>query len=962
MLNSCRLTASVRTGCLSWVRFPAALVVALLFCYGLLGAQSSSAKAKAVPGQTPGTVNLAGIWRFALDPADRGLAEKWHETRLIDAILLPGTTDLAKRSQANTNQQFTLHLSRLHPYQGAAWYQREVNFPADWAGKRVVLYLERTKRTTLWVDGELVGQQDSLGCPHVYDLTKVSSPGTRRLTLRVENARFPYAGGHQLSNDTQTDWNGLLGRLELRVMGRVWIENLQVSTDLESRKAALQVQLGNLTGEPGKGLLEATAVSLKNPKAPVATVSQAVEWLGDGATVEFDLPFSGAVEKWDEFSPALYRLTLALKPEVAAAGLSVLDARVVTFGFRRFESKESRFLINGRPVFLRGKHDACVFPLTGHPPMDVTGWLAYFQTCKEYGINHVRFHSWTPPDAAFDAADQLGIYLQPELYNFGGDLSKEPERAEYTRFEGLRLLRAFGNHPSFVMFALGNEMGGGREVRASIVAEFRKRDPRRLYAQASNYDLGSPSFAEGDDYWTTFRTRAGVDGAVRGSFAHVDAPLGHIQARPPSTTNDYSQALTNVPVPVIGHEVGQYQVYPDYEEIPLYNGVLKPWNLEVFRERLHHRGMPHLAGDYFRASGALAAICYREEVEAALRTPGFGGFQLLDLQDFPGQGTALVGMLNAFMASKGLIEPKRWREFCSETVPLACFSKYTWGVEETFAATLKVAHYGPKNLSQTKVNWKLREKGGRQVASGFLSPAEIPTGTLTELGEIRAPLQKARVPAKLELTLEIAGTPHRNQYDLWAYPTPVLSRPPADVFIGRELDQPALQALARGGRVLLFPAPFKVAKAVPGFFASDFWCYPMFRRGNPPGTLGLLCDPRSPALARFPTESHSNWQWWHILQNSAAFILDEAPVGLYPIVQIIDNFDSDRNHKLGLIFEGNVNGGSLLVCGSDLPSMREDPAACQLFDSLLAYMNSPEFTPSFRIPQQVLQRIIACKP
>ena len=166
--------------------------------------------------------------------------------------------------------------------------------------------------------------------------------------------------------------------------------------------------------------------------------------------------------------------------------------------------------------------------------------------------------------------------------------------------------------------------------------------------------------------------------SVRGSFATVDAPLGHVQIGPANTMTDYRRSIAGVRVPVIGHEVGQYTVFPDFREIAKYTGVLRARNLEIFREKLRAKGMLDQAEQFRQASGALAVLCYREDIEAALRTPGFGGFQLLDLQDFPGQGTALVGILDAFMDSKGLIEPKAWREFCSEVVPLVRMKKYAW--------------------------------------------------------------------------------------------------------------------------------------------------------------------------------------------------------------------------------------------------------------------------------------------
>ncbi|MCU7497148.1 MAG: hypothetical protein HF311_16875, partial [Ignavibacteria bacterium] len=181
--------------------------------------------------------------------------------------------------------------------------------------------------------------------------------------------------------------------------------------------------------------------------------------------------------------------------------------------------KGTQFAVNGRTTFLRGKHDGCVFPLTGHPPMDEAGWLKYLKICRQYGINHIRFHTWTPPEAAFAAADALGMYLQPEL-PYWGEYNETIQKAMMPEAE--RILKAYGNHPSFVIFTLGNECGGSRDVMAAMVSDLRARDPRHLYAQGSNNFYWDPSPGAGDDFWTTMRTGKDAAHSVRGSFATVD--------------------------------------------------------------------------------------------------------------------------------------------------------------------------------------------------------------------------------------------------------------------------------------------------------------------------------------------------------------------------------------------------------------------------------------------------------
>lgn len=804
--------------------------------------------------------------------------------------------------------------------------------------------LERTRFTSVWLDDRRVGDHQSLGCPQVFDLSGMAKPGRHVLTIRVDNRpRRGLGAGHMFTDHTQVNWNGILGKIELRATDPVWIENANIRPELATRSVRVKLNLGNRTGNPA---VAAVALAARSTTAEhrVPTKETEVTIPPGGTAVEIHYPLGDGALVWDEFTPHLYEMTI----KVSSGDFA--DEDIITFGLREFGRAGTQFTINGRRTFLRGKHDALVWPLTGHAPMDVAAWERVMRIAKDYGINHYRFHSCTPPAAAFIAADRVGIYVQPELYHFGGDLSRHPEGIRYAKEEGRRILDTYGNHPSFVMMTLGNEMRDGREARAGVIRELRAFDPSRLYAQASNYDFRNLKLEPGDDYWTTIRTAPGAEAAVRGSFSHADLPLGHIQVNPPSTMYDFSAAIRNIPVPVIGHETGQFQVYPDFSEVSKYTGAQKPWNFEVFAERLRKAGMFDQRDAFVRASGALAVLCYREDIEAALRTPGFGGFHLLDLQDFPGQGTALVGILDAFMDSKGLITPEQWREFCSPVVPLARIAKYTWVSGEAFNPQLEIANYGAADLDDRTLRVRLSVDGGGVLDEVSLPLAAAKSGEVSEVATLDWKLPSLEKAAKLSLVLEVPGTEIRNTYPLWVYPPAPRPEPPAGIRVLRKMDAEVMKALGQGESVLLIPGPDPGSNSVEGFFASDFWCFPMFRqiatsngKEVAPGTLGILCDPAHPALAGFPTEFHSNWQWWQLVMHSRPVILDATPPSFRPVVQVIDNFE--RNHKLGLVFECTVGKGRLLVCAIDLPQLMEHPEARRFYASLLDYMGSPAFAP-----------------
>lgn len=745
------------------------------------------------------------------------------------------------------------------------------------------------------------------------------------------------------------------------------MQDIQVFPDVDNRKAHVRISVKNITGKAAEGKFVVSAESFNTAEKHVVEPYAFETDIADGcSTVEFDFDLGEDVLLWDEYNPNMYKLTVSLETRID--NKSYYDCRTQEFGMRKFLAVGTQFSINDRIVFLRGTHDGCVFPLTGYSPMNVEDWIRVFQIAKSYGLNHYRFHSWCPPEAAFKAADLVGIYLQPELPNWASfyepdDENYCPEHEEYLRKEGHRIMKSFGNHPSFVMFALGNELFGSKRIMADILKELRAYDNRHLYAQGSNNFYSAPSLAEGDDFWVTMRTK-GLDYPVRGSFSYADLPLGHIQSNePPSTMFDYSESIKGVPVPVIGHEIGQYQSFPNFNEISKYTGVLRARNLEVFRQRLYEKGMLEQADDFLQASGKLATICYREEIETALRTYGFAGFQLLDIKDFPGQGTALVGILDAFMDSKGFIEPEEWREFCSDVVLFARIPKYTYFAGEKFKARVEISHYGNKDIDRAIVEWKLLNCIHESVAYGELPPVSIKQGGVTTLGLIEVSTDSFDAPEKLVLQLKIKGFEIVNHYPIWIYPSTLDDGNLADIKICYDFNDEARKLLEEEHKVLLFPDSNKLSNCVGGSFASDFWCYPMFRDicknmglKPSPGTLGILCDPKHPLFREFPTEFHSNWQWWPIAMNSYPIILDNMPSDFRPIVQVIDNFE--RNHKLGLLFEVRVGKGSLLVCASDLIKYMDRPEVRQFQHSLLKYMGSEEFNPKTIMDMSRLEQLL----
>ena len=920
----------------------------LIVCLGFI-----SLDMLAQGSDSPLSLSLAGEWNVTLGDAKE-----------VKHAMLPGTIDTNHLGFAPSDTTETTHLTRLYAYKGKATYSRTIEIPKQWKKAAVELFLERAKPTWVYVDGNLVDSCNFISTPQRYILPKLKT-GKHQLDIVVDNSRgVPeqvYGSSHAYTEDTQTNWNGIIGEISLK--------QVELKAGQKLKSGMVQSESRQYTGK-------------------------------------------------------------------------VLPC------FKDFHIEGAHFYADGHPVFLRGKHDAAVWPLTGHVDMTVEGWMKYLGICRAYGINHVRFHSWCPPEAAFVAADSLGIYLQPELPFWGSFDDKDEKLMAFLHQEGENILREYGHHPSFRMMALGNELWGSIDKMKEFVDDFREIAPDKYYTFGSNYYLGYQGVKEGMDYFTT--CRIGGEGwgkyntHTRGSFSFADAyDGGIINHFRPNTTMNFDEACDKwaspqpwqrqdveqtsykraAGIPIISHETGQFQTYPDFREIKKYTGVLYPYNFEIFRRRLAAAGMLSQADDFHKASGLWSVKLYKADIEMDLRTKNMAGFQLLDIQDYPGQGSAFVGILDAFMESKGITTANEWHQWCSSVVPLLVTDRFCYDENEMMNAKVQIANYGGESLKGKKLVWKLDyaldENFGDDAAPNAganidrfnqpspLAQGEIPITTdeegLIDIGEIHHKMKvmadgfndgngtclDVKIPSrKVILTLDIDygrydARRHRNTYDLWIYTTEKnLDIYKEGVVITSDLTDEVAKKLEKGAKVLWMPTTSKnfVASAdtisqagnatpytVGGLFQTDYWNYRMFKticennkKTVSPGTLGILTNPKHPIFCDFPTEMHTNWQWFPVIKDSHPLVLDNFAKDDKPIVQVIDNIE--RNHKLGLVMEWKVGAGKLLVCMSDLEKASEYPEGRAFYESVLSYMRSPEFAPQSEITIADLRKKLKEEP
>ena len=855
-----------------------------------------------------------------------------------------------ERYRKEGEMKFPFFLTPERHYVGNAWYRRSIYVPRNWSDQRITLFLERPHiETTVYVNGHEVGHQMSLSTPHRYDVTKFIKVGSKNdIEVRVYNGIENVCVGqdsHSVTDQTQGNWNGIAGRIELQAQwDKVNIKHVKVIPNAASHKVKVVVELGDHIAPvrfmpQTEYYVNISIRHLSDSGRADYYCAKSTEAYSKVRTFEVDL--GPNAHYWDEFRPNLYLLTVEAGD----------DCYETTFGLRNIKIEGRQFYINGRPLFLRGTVENCCFPETGYPPTDEKAWLNIFRKCKEFGLNHMRFHSYCPPEAAFSAADKMGIYLQPEgpsWPNHGVKLRRGMAIDKYLLEESKRIIDEYGHHPSFVMMAAGNEPAGDWVRYCNDwVREMKSYDPTRLYCGASVG--GGWAWDDGSEYH--------VKGGARG--------LDEWNRSLPSSDNDYyhgilfprnyKDTVANMS-PIITHEKGQWCAFPDFKEIPQYTGVYKARNFEIFRDLLRDNGMASQAEKFLHASGMLQTLCYKHEIERNLRTPDYAGFQLLGLNDYSGQGTALTGVLNVFWREKGYCTAEQWREFCSPLVALARFPRFVFTSSDTLRVPIEAYNAFYSTIGDVSTSYYICNDSNQIISGGRLSHGNLRMGRVKGLGTITFPLDSITTPSKLTLVVHFSKE-LKNHWDFWVYPDAKQNdnvEMLKDLYIADTLDSKALKILAKGGTVLITAAgKVKLGSDVKQTYLPVFWNTSWFKM-RPPHTTGAYIEKSHPLFKYgFPTDDWSNLNWWELLNKAQVMNLRELPADYQPPIQPIDTWHVSR--KLGMLIEARVLKGRLLMTTMDINTrLDERPVARQMRHALLAYMQSADFQPQISLTPETI--------
>lgn len=964
------------------------------------------------------TCDLAGIWRFEIDKEDRGFAEHWEKRRLTQTITLPGCLQAqgygdaisedtpwvqslydalwyqrGEYAYAQENGTKVPFLSQPpHHYTGKAWYQKTIFVPEKSDGFVGRLTLENTKwKTTLWIDGECKGSIVSLCAPHVYE-TGALSAGEHTVTLCIDNGwQLPYRpDGHGVSDALGATWNGVAGAITLELFNGIWIERVKVNAQMP--QAAIQVHLKNETSHIQNCIVHVQDTVHTDISADAVCV------LTPGSQIcELTLNYPSDTPLWDEFDQGLHNLIVTLssisnalqgemqssitqlplqsKEMVSQFSKVVLQTKEVTFGFRRAEVKDGHFVINGRNTYLRGTHFGGDYPLSGIPDCGNAYWDKIMETVKTWGMNFIRCHSYCLPEAAFEAADRAGVYLQIEcdMWNvFAPDVQMNNVLWEETK----RILDTFGNHPSFLMLSPSNEPGGDWLMPLTDwVSKCRAYDSRHLYTIQSGWPYPmEPDKITGTDYVYFHRSGFGIQ------------PGGTIRGTRGWNGGDYRESLKDISYPVICHELGQWCAYPDFDVIDKFTGYLQPGNFEIFRESARAHDVLGQNKEFVYNSGRQQVRMLKEDLEANLRTPYIYGFELLDLHDYLGQGTALVGILDPFWDSKGYVTPNEWRQFCDETVLLARIESYCIdrAKNATISIPIEVSHFGRAPLQSVRIHWQLEQQPvteytygehGKTLTQTIFQPPVL-CGTLKQRDYALEKNQSAgciylnmediepnRVYT-LRVSMKANGRIVENTWPLWIFDssklnsvsTPDESKAESDtheaVFITS--DRFLAETLLNEGKRVLFELPYEDTSydCPPVRFNPSFWnsqMGPTWARG-----MGMIIQNAHPAFASFPTTADGGWQWQSLIENARGLRVEKLGCDcITNIVQPIDEWN--RNDKMSLLFECQVGTARLMMTSINLE--QDTPQAAALKKSILSYMKSDAFEPQGQVSWKQLSSL-----
>jgi beta-galactosidase len=895
-------------------------------------------------GDSPRSIlDLDGTWSFRLDPQNLGEPEAWFAPSISFAspIQVPGAWDAQGFGEETEKLQ--------HNYVGKGWYRRHVTIPGQWRGSQVFVCFGGVYRSAkVWVDGKFVGQHLGYVSDFEFDVTPFVEAGQESEVVVLVDSEQRWSedalqGCMDIIDHFFTSWGGIWSHVRLEARSQAWLQDVFIAPRTAPGGCVVSAAIRGDTKR-------AASIQVLLKDAEGVVVASKAQAVAPGEAVSMDIDLADA-RFWTPESPYLYTAQLVLLDEAGAA----LDQVESRFGVRSIEIRGTDFFVNGVKYYLAGYGDDCVYPDTIAPPADKAFYVDRLRVAKSYGFNYVRHHSHFVSPEYYEACDEVGMFVSPELpigyprfYDRAHGLALELYRTEWTA-----AIKRYRNHPSIFDWCMSNELWEGMP-----------RVGDDLYRIAKGLDSTRPVIDSDGLFQSGF-----ADGTKDRPTLDFLTVMFDILTTPLDNPEKFK---TGIPLkPMISHETGNYVHFPRLDEIELFQTTFKPFWLTDARERVTRAGLIEETPAWSAVSQQLYVQSHKMNIEALRKNPHISGYHWWLLQPWY---CGSNGLLDAHRRPIG-VTPDAIRRFNGPVVLLQDGMEQTYRSGEALHVTIQLSNYSGAAIDNGRVACRLL-RDGQVIDTRVLSPGAVPNGSIAALGAVQFNLPAVSTPQQvtMEAVLESEDVRQSNDWTAWIYPAALpetdlkatvyaspdvmgllakrapqpmpdgATLPSPAVYVARQLSGALLKAAEAGSCVvLLSPA---------GLFATDCttykpaWWLGVFDGDSNAGTY--VYD--NPVTRGLTPGGWCDASWFHLLQGAQTMLLDDLPQQPEVLIRALNSHGAPHPfsryvdfeyiwRNKSLLAQAKVGKGALIVSGLnfDVAARNGGPEAAYVLDRLIAH-------------------------
>jgi beta-galactosidase len=888
-------------------------------------------------------LDLDGAWSFRLDPENLGEQKAWFAPTVSfpSPIQVPGAWDA---------QGFGEETEKLrHNYVGKGWYRRHVTIPAEWQEKQVFVCFGGVYRSAkVWVDGKFAGEHLGYISDFEFDITSFVEAGQESEVVVLVDSEQRWSddalqGCMDIIDHFFTSWGGIWGHVTVEGRSQAWLQDVFVQPHTAPGGCVVRAAV---QGESSR----ATNIQVTVSDADGGVVVSNTRKIAPGEPISADIELAGA-QLWTPETPYLYTARVVLLDSEGAT----LDHVETRFGVRSIEVRGTDFYVNGVKYYLAGYGDDCVYPDTIAPPADKQFYVDRLRVARSYGFNYVRHHSHFVAPEYYEACDEVGMFVSPELpiayprfYDRAHGKALELYKTEWTA-----AIKRYRNHPSIFDWCMSNELWEGMpRVGEDLYRIAKELDSTRPVIDSDG--LFQPGFSDGT------KDRSTLD-FLTVMFDILTTPLDNPE-----------KFKTGTPLkPMISHETGNYVHFPRFDEIDLFQTTFKPFWLTDARDRVAKAGLIEETPAWSAVSEQLYVQSHKMNIEALRKNPHISGYHWWLLQPWY---CGSNGLLDVHRRPIG-VAPDEIRCFNGPVVLLQDGITQTYRGGEPLQVTVQISNYSGGAIDNGRVACRLL-RDGQEIDTGTLSVDSVPNGTIAMLDAVEFTLPDVSTPRRVtvEATLESERVRQSNHWTAWVYPagmaksesaaavyaspdamgllSPLDPEPMPDgpapaspaVYVARQLTSALLNAAEEGSCVvLLSPA---------GLFPTDCttykpaWWLGVFEGDSNAGTF--VYD--NPVTRGLTPGGWCDASWFHLLQGAQTMLLDDLPEqpevfiralnshgAPHPFSRYVDFEYTWRNKSL--LAQAKVGKGALIVSGLnfDVAARNGGPEAMYMLSRLVEH-------------------------